>query len=153
MKEYPALQSTQPPLLPIYDSSRRFKFSKVKEKLTFKKFCEEELTCDSTSPVFLELGIVEEGEIDSTHYVILKRKVPHSATEVAVILSGLGLLFLIQKGPQLFAGSAAHIKEWKKQNEAESVWQIFVRVAGEGSLMLDLDTSVLHQVWHIILCF
>ena len=82
MKEELALKSTQPPLLPIYDH-RRFKFSKVKKSLTFKDFCEQQLKCDySTSPVFLELAHVNEGEIDSEHYGILKRKVPHCTTEV-----------------------------------------------------------------------
>ena len=77
MKELLYVQSTQPPLLPIYDSSR-FQVSKVERKLTIKEFCEQELKCNNTSPVFLELGHVEEHEIDSTHYVIHKKKVPHS---------------------------------------------------------------------------
>ena len=49
----------------------------------------------------------------------------------------------VQDGRQFFAGSIEHIKERKN---SDSMWQAFVRVAGEGDFTLNVDTSVLHQV-------
>ena len=82
VKEHLALQSIKQPLLPIYDNSR-FKISEIEHELTFKEFCEQQLQCDSTSPVFLESGCLKEDEIDRTYNFILKGKVLYPSFEVS----------------------------------------------------------------------